>query len=218
MSQFLAPIHSWLFNKIKLSEALEAQIIDSFQMRADLTDQHFIAHLTESVGAPLGNVAIEEVIDPSNIHGWLQSRIHQTEQRTAALVSYIVGRKPSGLERLKAIYSQFGESQIDAIGLRGAVSPDLAFKKLHDILLEGMPCDRVHQVVEQSENHLRWDTYQCLHKPFYDAIDGDIAHYYALKETLIKALLSKSEPPLTYTLTKATPESNALYSHTLSMA
>jgi hypothetical protein len=215
MSKFLAPIHSWLFNKIKLSESIEKEIILAAGLNQATSDQNFLNHLFESIGPQLGDEAIEDIIDVTNIHGWLQGRIHQTEQRIAALVTYVINHKPSGIDLLKSVYEKQGKALIADYGFNGPLSPDTAFKKIHDVLLEGMPCDRVHQVVAQELDYIRWDSYQCLHETYFNKVDGDIANYYALKQTFVKALLSETSPELTYTFAKAEPGQEALYINVL---
>lgn len=215
MSKFLAPIHSWLFNKIKLSESIEKEIIAAAGLSQTLSDQNFLTHLFESIGPQLGDDAIEDIIDVTNIHGWLQSRIHQTEQRTAALVTYVINNKTGGITLLKTVYEKQGKAHIADYGLAGPLSPDAAFKKIHDILLEGMPCDRVHQVVAQEPTYIRWDAYQCLHETYFNKVGGDIANYYTLKYAFVTALLSETSPELTFTLAKAAPGEEALYINTI---
>ncbi len=215
MSKFLAPIHSWLFNKVKLSESIEKEIIAAFNLATDPADQPFLTNLYKSIGTPLGDEAIEDLIDVNNIHGWLQGRIHQTEQRSAALITYVIQHKPNGLSQLEEVYKAIGKSLIPIYALNGAITPEMAFKKIHDILLEGMPCDRVHQIVSQDATHIRWDAYQCLHQNYFEKVDGEISTYYALKSVLISALLSEANPPLDFTLTTAAPDAEALYINTI---
>jgi len=93
MSKFLSPIHTWLFNKIKGSEAIEKEIILAAEFHQTPNEQNFLTHLFDSIGPHLGDEAIEDIIDVSNIHGWLQNRIHQTEQRTATLITYALGAR-----------------------------------------------------------------------------------------------------------------------------
>nr|MBK5237123.1 hypothetical protein [Clostridium sp.] len=72
MSAFLAPIHTWLFNKILLAEDLEKNLkkiyIDKYGINAK-----DIAQKSLAFGEPIDTTKnIEDIIDVSNIHGWLQ--------------------------------------------------------------------------------------------------------------------------------------------------
>lgn len=213
MSKYLAPIHSWLYNKIQLSETLENRIITAFKLNENPEDQKFVDYLFEQIGPQTGDASIEDSIDPSNIHGWLQHKIHATEQRMAALITYVVDRSPAGYSQLQSLYSAFGLSLAESYGLSGTVTPEMAFKRIHDFLLEGMPCDRVHQVVDQSDVHIQWDATQCLHKPYFDKVNGDVSHYYTLKETMINAALSLTVPLLKYRIQEG--DGQTLHTHTI---
>lgn len=211
MSKYLAPIHSWLYNKIQLSETLENRIIATFKLYDKPEDQEFVDELFKQMGSQTGDAPIEDIIDPSNIHGWLQHKIHATEQRMAALITYVVDRSPAGYSQLHSLYSTFGLSLAESYGLSGTLTPEMAFKRIHDFLLEGMPCDRVHQVVHQSDVYIQWDATQCLHKPYFDKAKGDVSHYYTLKETMINAALSLTVPLLKYSIQKG--DGQTLYTH-----
>jgi len=75
MSKFLAPVHSWLFNKIKLYENLEKDIINNFKVDSNMNINNILDLLDSNFEKPLGDAPLEEIIDVSNIHGWLQNRI-----------------------------------------------------------------------------------------------------------------------------------------------
>ena len=72
MSAFLGPIHFWLYNKIGKQEELTKAIAAYAEEKAWIENQK---KYTKDLPA------LEDVIDESNIHGWLQGQIHDTETR-----------------------------------------------------------------------------------------------------------------------------------------
>lgn len=67
MSAFLGPIHFWLYNKIGKQEELTKAIASMAAGNGWISDR--TAYIRDLP-------ALEDVIDESNIHGWLQDQIH----------------------------------------------------------------------------------------------------------------------------------------------
>lgn len=132
MSAFLGPIHFWLYNKIQFQESLIDELIryaaDQGWSDGDLADKY----------GSKDRRKLDEVVDESNIHGWLQLRIHDAGGRYAALVLDVAGNQEDRLTALKKAAYDFGTSQ----HLSAATAPE-AFHRLDDLLLDGMPCDQV---------------------------------------------------------------------------
>lgn len=72
MSAFLGPIHFWLYNKIGKQEELTKAIASMAAGNGWISDR--TAYIRDLP-------ALEDVIDESNIHGWLQDQIHDAETR-----------------------------------------------------------------------------------------------------------------------------------------
>ena len=83
MSLFLGKIHFWLFNKVLWFEGLEDEIIKLAQEEG-LNVEALSAEINAKYGQKTENKNLEEIIDTSNIHGWLQNKIHSAEGRMAA--------------------------------------------------------------------------------------------------------------------------------------
>ena len=164
MSAFLGPIHFWLYNKIQFQESLIDELIRYASSQgwsdSDLADKY----------GSKDRRKLDEVIDESNIHGWLQSRIHDAEDRLTAL---------------KQAAYDFGASQ----HLNAATAPE-AFHRLDDLLLDGMPCDQVNRVRESDDSRIAWDRTMDLHSEFWQG-HGD--RYYALRQALVDGLLSATD-------------------------
>ena len=87
MSKFLAPIHGWLFNKIKVTEDLEKELINSYKEVYGEEVDTIVNNINEEYGKPLEDGLIEDLVDWDNIHGWLQNKISMAETRQAKLLA-----------------------------------------------------------------------------------------------------------------------------------
>lgn len=74
MSLFLGKIHFWLFNKVLWFEGLEDEIIKLAQEEG-LNVKKLSVEINNKYGQKTENKNLEEIIDTSNIHGWLQNKI-----------------------------------------------------------------------------------------------------------------------------------------------
>ncbi|MFR7418387.1 hypothetical protein [uncultured Megasphaera sp.] len=177
MSAFLGPIHFWLYNKIQFQENLIDELVAYVTAKgwSDKADQYVSTDRRK----------LDEVIDEANIHGWLQSRIHDAEGRYAALVLDAAGDDAEKFDALKQAAHDFGVKQ----GLQAATAPE-AFHRLDDLLLDGMPCDQVNRVRESDDARIAWDRTMDLHSDFWQG-HGD--RYYALRQALVDGLLSATD-------------------------
>ena len=177
MSAFLGPIHFWLYNKIQFQENLIDELVAYVTAKgwSDKVDQYVSTDRRK----------LDEVIDEANIHGWLQSRIHDAEGRYAALVLDAAGDDAEKFDALKEAARDFGAKQ----GLQAATAPE-AFHRLDDLLLDGMPCDQVNRVRESDDARIAWDRTMDLHSEFWQ---GHGARYYALRQALVDGLLSATD-------------------------
>lgn len=211
MSKYLAPIHSWLFNKIQISEALESRLTQAL----NIAETPFVQSLYRQTGSLLPEAPLEDLIDQGNIHGWLQNRIHMTESRLAALITEQLKQDPAALGTLKSVWHAAGEAL--ASGTEAPAGAKEAYQQLQDLILEGMPCDRVSQVTEATETSVTWLTTQCLHRQYFDAVGGDVAHYYTLREAFLNGYLAKLQPGASFTVTESPAGSGAAYINQLTI-
>ncbi|MCX7711094.1 MAG: hypothetical protein N2484_14750 [Clostridia bacterium] len=196
MSLFLGKIHHWLYNKILWFEEAEKEIIKLAEDQG-LSIEKVVETVNEKYGEPTGRKPLEEIIDTSNIHGWLQQKIASAELRQAMLITRILGEKPELREPLVGIFSDQGtkaarDARVDA------ASPDEIFRAMNDYLLEGMPCDRVSELVADNENEYAWKTTMCLHQPYWEEAQGDVQNFYDLREAWISAFVKTVNPEFKY--------------------
>lgn len=187
MSAFLGPIHYWLFHKIKLQNEFVTLIVQS--VTEDDLRIRLYEELYEKFGV-LEEQPLEEIIDETNIHGWLQERVSIVEYRMAYAVTEILKQKPEMKNKLTDRMSQFGMQHSDLIEVTDVKD---VYKKLNDLLLDGMPCDHVNELVSENDKKVTWKRNQCIHKKYWDEVLGDISHYYTLRDAFIQGILAHTD-------------------------
>jgi len=200
MSLFVGPIHHWLFNKIKTFEEIEQAVIrwgeaNGFQGEA------LAKELNKKYGAPVGNGSLEEMIDTGNIHGWLQEQISRAEIRQSALISQLLNKDPENIKELEKIFLAEGSRIGQQFAQKDNKDRDTAeglFEGLHDYLLEGMPCDRVTEVINQEKDEVLWKTNQCLHEKYWEAVKSDVQIFYRLRDSWIKGFIKSANPKFAF--------------------
>lgn len=174
MSLFLGPIHYWLYNKIGNQERFTSVIAAKAEEKDWITD-------TDSYTKELPD--LETAIDESNIHGWLQEQIIDAESRFASLVIEIK-KQGINLEELESIAFDFGkenlpDSKADATEI---------YRHFEDFFVNGMPCDHINIITDESENQLSWEMVQDIHGQYW--IGGDVMDYYKLRKAVMDGMLS----------------------------
>lgn len=190
MSLFLGKVHYWLFAKIEWFEALEEEILAASNLKG-IDVEGLRTKVYEEFGVPTEKKPLEDMIDQGNIHGWLQGKIESAEARQAAFVTAILNEKPELKKDLIEVFQVQGEKAGKLLNEKAIPnSPIGLFNAMNDFVLDGMPCDRVNNVVNEDENEILWETTQCLHSVHWERINGDVKNFYDLRETWIKAFVS----------------------------
>ncbi|ADL51055.1 hypothetical protein [Clostridium cellulovorans] len=198
MSRVLGKIHYWLFNKIQWFEGLEEEIADISKEKGIITEQWQL-ELYNKYGEPTPKIPLEEIIDTDNIHGWLQERIHSAEGRQAEYITKILKEEPKNIEFLMDIYKKQG---LKAGALEVVDNAIAIYKELNNYILEGMPCDRVIELIENSEEIVSWRIVEDLHGHFYDSIGGDVNNFHNLRKMWIKSFVEGTNSGYTYMTTE----------------
>ncbi|WP_029067361.1 hypothetical protein [Lachnobacterium bovis] len=183
MSAFLGPIHTWLYNKINMQNDLVEELIKS--AISEKAERDELKGMIARRYGELESGNLEEICDPNNIHGWLQERVSLVENRLAFVVTYLTMNEDKNIEKLeKAAYS-FGEERTTEL-----TDAKSAYKFLEDNLLNGMPCDRVNEVIYEEENQVLWRQVVDIHSIYWKNISGNMEYYNRIKESFINGLLS----------------------------
>lgn len=195
MSAFLGKIHYWLYNKIKLHEKLIEEIADlakdkGYNVEALLDESY------SKYGFPVTG-PLEDNIEHSNIHGWLQEKIAGVESRLAYMVTKLLQNNIVNKEEIADIFYESGARTMKTLEVNEG-SPEEFFKLIFDYMLEGMPCDRVNEIVQNNENELVFKTTEDLHKAYWDAAEGDVRNFNYFVDSWINGFLSASSAGYLY--------------------
>lgn len=200
MSKFLAPIHTWLFNKINLYEELESTLVKSYVEKYGEHTNVIYDDAKENFGYPLEDKPIEELIDLSNIHGWLQNKISAAETRQAALITKLYNTYGEEAKNIAInLYSKQGEEcGKDAKQKYEVSNAPQVYQALNNYILEGMPCDRANVITENSDDKVEWVNEMCLHKNYWNYVKGDISLFYELRDSWIKSFVENANSNFIY--------------------
>lgn len=187
MSAFLGPIHFWLYNKIQIQNEIVEDILK-------LSEEKFSEiNLKKEADHRYGvseTRALEEVIDETNIHGWLQSLVSQVEYKLAYSVTILLEENKDILNDIEEIFFIKGREQSSKVGENSAVA---YYKGMSDSLLDGMPCDQANSIVEEDNEYVKWVRNTCVHKKYWDEVGGPIEKYYILRDAFIRGFLSETQ-------------------------
>ena len=185
MSSFLGPIHNWLFNKIKFQDEL-VQYIVGFIYKKD-SQIPLLAQMDQRYGV-LETGELADIIDESNIHGWLQERITIVENRLAFLITMTTDEHPEIIMDINDAVYEFGKNH----AVENGISVKEAYGYLDNLLLNGMPCDSVNEITNEDENSIAWVQTVDIHASYWQMIHGNVEYYYAIRENLVIGMLENS--------------------------
>ena len=176
MSAFLASIHFWMYDKILIAQKLTFAVEEKFlnKEERDEAGSLFPALISED---------LEEVIDQSNIHGWLHTAVSNVEIRFAYVVKKLLDKGIS-LEDIKKVAFEYGTTfpKYDISSLKDA------YELLMDTLLDGLPCDVSISIIREDENELEFVLYNDIHKQYFNEFDMEVSVYHELREAFVNGL------------------------------
>ncbi|MCQ2969940.1 MAG: hypothetical protein MJ191_07545, partial [Clostridium sp.] len=181
MSLFLGKIHFWLFNKVLWFQGLEEEIIN-LAKEEGLNTEALSKEINSKYGQKTENKNLEEIIDTSNIHGWLQAKIHSAEGRMAAWTKAILENNKESMTKLQDVYIKQGKTAADEVKKQREITNarDI-YDSINDYILDGMPCDRVNEIIVSEEENVKWKRRLCVHKDIWEKENIDVAIFYKLR-------------------------------------
>lgn len=188
MSRFLGPIHHWLHGKITSQERFEIAVMSQIENAGYSLDA--IADADAKYGSPTPDEVLENVIDGNNIHGWLQQRISQSETRFAYKLTQLEAVHGEVMTQIASdVFSNEGKQYADLIKADQYWDGTLqsAHKLLHNLVLEGMPCDQAGAITQNEAQQLVWQNNRCLHSQYWQAVNGNPEAHYTLRDALSKS-------------------------------
>ncbi|MGI6093769.1 MAG: hypothetical protein GX348_11080 [Veillonellaceae bacterium] len=208
MSAFLGHIHYWLYNKIRRVVERENLIYTKAEQKLGPAVDEIRQQVWQTYGEPLPDIDLAELIDQSNIHGWLQRQINIAETREATLIKELLDTY--GDEAKTIIEESFEEhgaicgrrakesNSYNAAGIGGL------YKALNDYLLNGMPCDQSDMVTENTSSKLVWEGEVCLQERNWDRAGADFKLMKKFYQRWTTSFVESLNPGFTYRQTADT--------------
>lgn len=184
MSAFLGPIHYWLFKKIKFQDELVHFILEN--VSAEEKKESILQKMDADYGV-LENGELADIIDESNIHGWLQERITVVENRLAYLVTTLTKENPVKIHEISAAAYKFGKGY----PMEKGCSLQEAYQYLDSLILNGMPCDRVNEITNEDDNHIAWKQTTDIHASYWKNA-GNVEFYYTVRTSVIRGMFENT--------------------------
>lgn len=179
MSLFLGRIHYIMYDKILFQEEILDNLLNFLEeekrneLKKDL-DEEFLLEK--------GN--LEDIIDESNIHGWLNERVVRSENRLAKAVSILL--RDFDLEKLKNKFFEIGKNY-DA-----GEAPMEVFSFITSKFLDGMPCDHALAILKNDDDEFVFTVLSDVHKNIWkDYVSPEI--YWILRDSFILGSLNSSD-------------------------
>ncbi|EHI56246.1 hypothetical protein HMPREF9333_00525 [Johnsonella ignava ATCC 51276] len=186
MSGFLGPIHIWLYNKIKFQDGLTKLFISLADEKSYSVES--LKEIDKLCGS-LQEGELVDLIDGTNIHGWLQERLSLVETRLAYTVGEILKGGASRIEELCKTAFEYGrKSAADK-----NITPAGGYEYLDNVLLNGMPCDRVNIITSQDDTSISWEQYEDIHRPYWEMLSVDVDNYYRIRQAVIGGIFEDTD-------------------------
>lgn len=159
MSAFLGPVHEWLYGKIRYQNDMNDMLLEQAKM-AGWGD--FRAALDERTEPPVHG-DLPEIIDPSNIHGWLSEQVDVAESRYAVLLTLMTTDYPERMAALTGWMAAAGAAAAAQLNTKDCVE---AARHIQALLLDGMPCDAGVDFTEETAEAVCWTIRPAVHPHF----------------------------------------------------
>ena len=186
MSAILGPIHHWLFRKIKIQNDLTNAIIDVAKDKE--LNVAPLADIDEKFGSlPEGDLG--NIIDPTNIHGWLQDKIAIVERRLAYVTKTLTDNNPDAIGIICECAREFGVKN----AVEADATPADGFEYYENTFVSGMPCDGVNMVVNEDSDEITWQETVDIHKQYWDEVGVDVALFYEIRNAMIEGVFAGSD-------------------------
>ena len=192
MSKYLAPIHTWLFNKIKLLETIEKDI-RNLNIISNEEKERLCKFLDNEYGTMLPDEPIENLIDTNNIHGWLQNKIQIAESRQSKLVLELIKKDNDlSMKNIMDIYKKHGKLSAKTVSIDTNLNVgEFIFNSTNNFLVEGMPCDRINTITENTENTFKWHSSRCLHEAYWNVTGNNVKVYYEFRKAFFNGFIEE---------------------------
>lgn len=176
MSAFLGPIHQLMYQKILYTETVLQKLLG---LLPEAEARELLQELEQVATAPV-KAPLEDIVDTSNIHGWLSQEVEKVERRYALVREALLRGGEERLEAACGLLRQMGEE----VSLHQPVQEGKQLELLlRHFLLDGMPCDRGVDLFWEGEA-------LCLRVNHW--LHDDPTSFWRLRLAWLEGLLSRS--------------------------
>lgn len=222
MSAFLGQIHYWLFNKIKQVLHREKLLHNLASETCGSAAEELQQQVWQSYGTPLPDKDLTELIDQSNIHGWLQKQINIAETREAAYIHEIIGSCGETAKTVvKKVFEEHGKTcghMAKEQGKYDSSKADQIYNAINDFYLNGMPCDQADKMIHSSPQKVVWQGSVCLQEPNWKRAGADIQLMNELYAIWLSSFCKAMNPKSSYSRMNENISGNTQYRHEIVIA
>ena len=202
MSAFLGPIHYWLYAKIQHVQNRTAQLAQAASADCSTLAENCLASVYETYGEPPApDKDLAELIDPTNIHGWLSTQIQRTEAREAALLKELSDYcGDTAWELASTVFAENGEQLGKAAAQTGRYDLETAnglYRAFHDTFLSGMPCDGGFEEVLSTDDKIVLERTSCPKPALWQQIGVSVEGMQKLYQQWLTAFINALNPAFT---------------------
>ncbi|MBP2634356.1 MAG: hypothetical protein H6Q72_263 [Firmicutes bacterium] len=205
MSAFLAPIHFWLYSKIRYVIEREQLLFEEAGNLCGGTAEEAREQAWQSYGEPLPDTDLADHIDQSNIHGWLQRQINVAESREAAFIQTIVDNcGDAAVDVARKTFREHGAHCSRHAAAQGKYDASTApgiYKAINDYYLNGMPCDQADAITESTPDKIAWESGVCLQEPNWKRAGTDAKLMKTLYNEWLTAFVNLLNPGFAFVQT-----------------
>ncbi|WP_300380600.1 hypothetical protein [Clostridium sp.] len=198
MSLYLGKVHYWLFNKMLWFQNLEIELVNLAKEKG-IAEEELLNYLKDNYGDRIENKPLEELIDTGNIHGWLQEKIIISEKRLAKVTKELLNIEEIEKD-IEKIYINQGIKAAKEVKAEEKLvnNAEELFNLVNDYILDGMPCDRVNEVLVQEENKVLWKRRVCVHESIWSSEGVEVNYFYKLRDFWIETFIKEANSKFSY--------------------
>ena len=208
MSLVLGPVHHWMYNKIKTTEAREASVADALKAKYGQEAEEILNSVYGKHPISKPDTPLEELLGDMPIHAGIQELIIKAETREAATVAAFCEKygdeaKDLIIETAHDNGVEFGKKALEEKQVSGDCDAEKAFELTQSYLCDGMPCDRGAQVQDEAANRTTWDHTECVHEQYWKDAGASFETMCDMVNSWISGFGEGANPKIKHTREKA---------------